>query len=42
VNFVPGEEVPHLGIGEAHSRATSITGINGTAEVFRASVGSGT
>ncbi|XP_070854988.1 splicing regulatory glutamine/lysine-rich protein 1-like [Drosophila suzukii] len=26
VNFGPGEEVPHLGSGAAHRRATSITG----------------
>jgi len=42
VNFGPGEEVPHLGGGAAHRRATSITGISGTAAVGRASVGSGT
>jgi len=32
-NFGPGEEVPHLGSGEAHRRGTSITGISGTAAV---------
>jgi len=40
VNFGPGEEVPHVGSGAAHRRATSITGIRGTAAVGRASVGS--
>jgi len=40
--FGPGEEVPHLGGGAAHRRATSITGISGTAAVGRTSVGSGT
>jgi len=33
VNFGQGEEVPHLGSGAAHRRATSITGISGTAAV---------
>jgi len=42
VNFGPGEEVPHLGSGVAHRRATNIMGISGTAAVGRASVGSGT
>jgi len=42
VNFGPGEEVPHLGSGAAHRRATSITGISGTAAVGGASIGSGT
>jgi len=42
VNFGQGEEVPHLGGAAAHRRATSITGISGTAAVGRASVGSGT
>jgi len=42
VNFGPGEEVPHLGSGAAHRRATSITGISGTAVVGGASIGSGT
>ncbi|XP_070855352.1 serine/arginine repetitive matrix protein 1-like [Drosophila suzukii] len=41
VNFGQGEEVPHLGGAAAHRRATSITGISGTAAVGRASVGSG-
>jgi len=41
VNFGPGEEVPHLGSGPAHRRATSITGISGTAAVGGASIGSG-
>jgi len=40
VNFGPGEEVPHLGSGAAHRRATSITGISGTAAVGGASIGS--
>jgi len=40
VNFGPGEEVPHLGSGAAHTRATSITGTSGTAAVGRTSVGS--
>jgi len=40
VNFGPGEEVPHLGSGAAHRRATSITGISRTAAVGRASIGS--
>jgi len=42
VNFGPGEEVPHLGSGAAHRRATSITGISGTAAVGGASIGCGT
>jgi len=42
VNFGLGEEVPHLGRGAAHRRATSITGISGTAAVGGASIGSGT
>jgi len=42
VNFGPGEEVQHLGSGAAHKRATSITGISGTAAVGGASIGSGT
>jgi len=42
VNFGPGEEVPHLGTGAAHRRATSITGISGMAAVGGASIGSGT
>jgi len=42
VNFGPGEEVPHLGSGAEHRRATSITGISGMAAVGAASVGSGT
>jgi len=42
VNFGPGEEVSHLGSGAALRRATSITGISGTAAVGRVSVGSGT
>jgi len=42
VNFGPGEEVPHLGGGAAHRRATSITGISGMAAVGGASIGSGT
>jgi len=42
VNFGPREEVPHLGIGAAHRRATSITRISGTAAMGRTSVGSGT
>jgi len=42
VNFGPGEEVPHLGSGAAHRRATSITGISGMAAVGGASIGSGT
>jgi len=41
VNFGPGEEVPHLGSGAAHRRATSITGISGTAAVGGASMESG-
>jgi len=41
VNFGPGEEVPHLGSGAAHRRATSITGISGTAAVGGASIESG-
>jgi len=40
VNFGPGEEVPHLGSGAAHRRATSITGTSGTAALGRTSVGS--
>jgi len=36
----PGEEVPHLGSGAAHRRATSITGTSGTAAVGRTSFGS--
>jgi len=40
VNFGPEEEVPHLGSGAAHRRATSITETSGTAAVGRASVGS--
>jgi len=42
VNFVPGEEVPHLGSGVAHRRATSTTETSGTAAVGGASIGSGT
>jgi len=42
VNFGPGEEVPHLGSGAARRRATSITGISGTAAVGGALIGSGT
>jgi len=42
VNFGLGEEVPHLGSGAAHRRATSITEIRGTAAVGGASIGSGT
>ncbi|XP_070854833.1 uncharacterized protein [Drosophila suzukii] len=42
VNFGPGEEVPHLGSGAAHRRATSGTGISGTAAVGETSIGSGT
>jgi len=42
VNFRPGEEVPHLGSGAAHRRATSITGISGAVAVGGASIGSGT
>jgi len=42
VNFGPGEEVPHLGSGAAHRRATSITRISGTVAVGGASIGSGT
>jgi len=42
LDFGPGEEMPHLGSGAAHRRATSITGISGTAAVGRASIGSGT
>jgi len=42
LHFGPGEEVPHLGSGAAHRRATSITGISGTAAVGGASIGSGT
>jgi len=38
VNFGPGEEVPHLGSGAAHRRATSITGISGTTAVGGASM----
>jgi len=41
VNFGPGKEVPHLGSGAAHRRATSITGISGTAAVGGASIESG-
>jgi len=41
VNFGPGEEVPHLGSGAAHRRATCITGTSGAAAVGRTSVGSG-
>jgi len=40
VTFGPGEEVPHLGIGAAHRRATCVTGTSGTAAVGRTSVGS--
>jgi len=40
VNFGPGEEVPHLGSGAVHGRATCITGTNGTAALGRTSVGS--
>jgi len=42
VNFGPGEEVPHLGNGAAHMRATSITGISGMAAVSGAPIGSDT
>jgi len=42
VNFGPGEEVPHLGSGAAHRRATSIRRNSGTAAVGGASIGSGT
>jgi len=42
LNFGPGEEVPHLGSGAAHRRATSITGISGTTAVGGTSMGSGT
>jgi len=42
VIFGPGEEVPHLGSGAAHRRATSIAGISGMAAVGGASIGSGT
>jgi len=42
LNFGPGEEVPHLGSGAAKRRATSNTGISGTAAVGGASIGSGT
>jgi len=42
VNFGPGEEVPHLGSGAAHRRATSITGISKTSAVGGASIISGT
>jgi len=42
VSFGPGEEVPHFGSGAAHRRATSITGISGTAAVGGASIGSDT
>jgi len=42
VNFGPGEEVPHLGSGAAHRRATSISGISGKTAVGGASIGSGT
>jgi len=42
VNLGPGEEVPHLGSGAAHRRATSITGISGTVAVGGATIGSGT
>jgi len=42
VNFGPGEEVPHLGSGAAHRRATSTTGISGTPAVGEESMGSGT
>jgi len=38
VNFGPGEEVPHLGRGAAHSRVTCITGTSGTAALGRTSV----
>jgi len=41
VNFGPGEEVPHLSSGAAHRRATSGTGISGTAAVVGASMESG-
>jgi len=34
-NFGPGEEVPHLGIGAAHMRATYITGTSRTAALGR-------
>jgi len=42
VNFGPGEEVPHLGSGAAHRRATNIRGNSGTAAVGGTSIGSGT
>jgi len=42
VNFGPGEEVPYLGTGAAHRRATSITGISGTTAVGGSSIGCGT
>jgi len=42
VNFGPGEEVPHLGSGAAHRRATSGPGISETAAVGGASIESGT
>jgi len=41
-NFGPREEVAHLSGGAAHRRATSITGISGTAAVGRTSVGNDT
>jgi len=40
VNFGPEEDVPHLGSGAAHRRATSITGTSGTAAVGGTSIGS--
>jgi len=42
VNFGLGEEVPNLGSGGAHRRATSGMGISGMAAVGGASIGSGT
>jgi len=42
VNFGPGEEVPHLGSGAAHRRATSTTAISRMAAVGGASIGSDT
>jgi len=41
VNFGPEGEVPHLSSGAAHRRATSGTGISGTAAVGGASMESG-
>jgi len=38
VNFEPGEDVPHLGSGVAHRRATCIIRPSGTTAVGRTSV----